>query len=339
MIKKIKKSTFLDSFFIVIKGIAMGAANKVPGVSGGIVALVGGFYEELIYSFQKLNFKAVKLLFTGRFRSFWQYTNARFLTLLFSGVVISYFSISLLLDLALQHYEIEVYGAFLGMIVASLYYVSRSISDWSSQLLVFLLIGFAMGLWISFTKPIAENDGLLFVLFCGIISVSGMTIPGLSGSFLLLILGNYNLLLVDAVNALFEFITHLIVLDFNFLSDPINRRFIRIISVFAFGGLLGLILFANVIKWVLEKYPKRTLATIIGFIAGSLPLIYPWKTKTYKYLPNGELITNSVGTPQVLSQDYYFPDFSALMTYRVLFFILVGVAILFLLNVYEKKRK
>lgn len=336
---RFQNQSLKESFFLILKGIAMGAANKVPGVSGGIVALVGGFYEELIFSFQHLNANALKLLFSGRFRSFWEYTNARFLCLLFSGVLISYFSVSLFLDYALEHFELEVFGAFFGMILASLYYISKDIKQWNKRLLSFSLLGFVLGVWLSFSNPTVENDHLLFVFFCGIISVSGMTIPGLSGSFLLLILGNYNLLLVDSVNALFEVITHIIALDFSKFNDSINQRLLRILFVFFIGALSGLILFANGIKWVLIKYPKFTIATIIGFIAGSLPLVYPWKVKTFETDFKGMLLTNSVGSPQILSHDYILPNLLLLETYNVIFAILFGIGILYLLNRYDKKRK
>jgi len=129
-----KKRTFSETFFLLFKGIAMGAANKVPGVSGGIVALVGGFYEELIFSFQRLNLKALKLLLSGRFKSFWEYVNGRFLITLFGGVVISFFSISLLLDYALSKNEALVMGAFLGMIIASLYLLLNKLRIGENQL-------------------------------------------------------------------------------------------------------------------------------------------------------------------------------------------------------------
>ena len=334
-----KKRSPWEAFFLILKGIAMGAANKVPGVSGGIVALVGGFYEELIFSFQRLNFVALKFLFTGRLKSFWNYANASFLCLLFGGVIISYFSVSLFLDFALEQNEKVVIGAFLGMILASLCLVIKQVPYWNKNLLVFLILGFVAGLSLSLAKPIAENDNLLFVFFCGMISVSGMTIPGLSGSFLLLILGNYNLLLVDAVNALFKLITSTLVWDFQFIDDPVISRLLLIMAVFAFGSLAGLILFSNLIKLVLERHPNFTLVSIIGFITGTLRLVFPWKEKQYRYNDQGELVTNSVGTPELLNYHYYVPDFSQIDTYVVILAFLLGATLLFLLDYYDRKRK
>ena len=334
-----KERTIWQSFLLVLKGVAMGAANKVPGVSGGIVALVGGFYEELIYSFQRLNLIAFKLLFTGRIKSFWNYINATFLCLLFGGVIVSYFSVSLFLDYALSKNETVVIGAFLGMILASLYLVIKQVPHWNKNILAFLFIGILAGLSLSLAKPIAENDNLLFVFFCGIISVSGMTIPGLSGSFLLLILGNYNLLLVDAVNALFKVLTGVFIGELSVLEDPIISRLVLLMLVFAVGSLIGLILFSNLIKIVLEKYPNFTLVSIIGFILGTLRLVYPWKEKQYLYRDTGELVTNSVGTPELLDYRYYLPDLSSFNTYVVILAFLLGATLLFLLDYYDKKRK
>ena len=196
--------SFLDNFFLIIKGLCMGAANKVPGVSGGIVAFVGGFYEEFIYSLQKLNSKAVKLLFNGRFKSFYQYTNAQFLMLLIFGMLVSYFSVSRILDYFLDHNELFVWATFFGMILGSIYYIAKDYDSWNQRTIPFGILGLIIGVSISFLSPAKENDNLLFIFFCGIVSVSGMTLPGLSGSFILILMGNYVLLLVDSVNALYN---------------------------------------------------------------------------------------------------------------------------------------
>ena len=333
-----EKRSFAKVFFLILKGIAMGTANKVPGVSGGIVALVGGFYEELIFSFQRINLKALKLLLSGRFKSFWEYVNGEFLITLFGGVIISYFSVSILLDYALNNNEAIVMGAFFGMIIASLYLTIKQVKLWEKTSILILALGLILGLSLSFAKPISENDQLLFVLFCGIISVSGMTIPGLSGSFLLLILGNYNLLLVDSVNALFKVLTNILIGNIKILSDPILQRLLIIMVVFGLGSIIGLILFSNLIKWVLKIYPQHTLSAIIGFIAGTLRLIWPWKTKLYKYNSESELLLNSVGNFEVVSYQYNLPDLSNLETYGVISALFCGAILLFVIDYYDKKR-
>jgi|TARA_B110000285_G_C15140187_1_gene630187 putative membrane protein len=333
------KRSPLDIILLIVKGITMGAANKVPGVSGGIVALVGGFYEELIFSFQRLNVRALKLFFTGRLKSFWTYINGQFLSYLFSGVIISYFSVSLLLDFAIKQNEAAVLGAFFGMIIASLILIVKQIKKWSKNILFLLVLGLLIGISLNLARPASEDDHLLFVFFCGIISVSGMTIPGLSGSFLLLILGNYNLLLVDTVNALFSVLSNAILLNFETINDPTVQHLLLIMSVFTLGSIMGLILFSNLIKWILKTQPQLTLATIIGFIAGTLSLVWPWKIEVYKYDTEGILILNSVGNPKLADYHYYLPDFGVLDTYGVILSILLGASLLFAIDYYDKKRK
>ena len=196
-----KQRSLLDKLYLFIKGLAMGAANKVPGVSGGTVSYVLDFYEELIYSFRKVNFKAFKLLFTGRFKSFYQYINGEFMFLIMGGSIFSYFSVSLVLDYFLRNYELYVWSWFFGMIIGSIYYIGKDYGKWNRVNFMFLIFGVSLGLAISFLTPAKENDNLWFVFLCGIIGVSGMTLPGLSGSFILILLGNYVLLLVDSVKS------------------------------------------------------------------------------------------------------------------------------------------
>ncbi|NND62315.1 MAG: DUF368 domain-containing protein, partial [Flavobacteriaceae bacterium] len=232
--------SFGDRVWLVLKGLAMGAANKVPGVSGGMVAFVIGFYEEFIYSLQKFNAKAFKLFINGRFKSFWNYVNGRFLGLLILGMVISYFSVSKVLDYFIVHYELYVWSAFFGMIIGSIYYVAKDFGDWNRKYLLYLISGIVAGVSISFLEPAQQNNNLIFVFFCGIIGVSGMTLPGLSGSFILILLGNYVLLLVDSVNALFDTIADIVQWDFSFIQNAARMELLKVLAVFSLGSLTGL---------------------------------------------------------------------------------------------------
>src|SRR5210317_1276852 len=170
-----RTDTLAQKLILFLKGVAMGAANKVPGVSGGLVAFVAGFYEELIYSLQKINRKAFMLLWKGRFKSFSQYVNGRFLLLVFAGSTFSYFSVSRVLDFFLKHYELYVWATFFGMILGSIYYVAKDFNDFSKVNLFFIALGVLIGVSISLLDPARENDNLWFVFFCGIVGVSGMS--------------------------------------------------------------------------------------------------------------------------------------------------------------------
>lgn len=331
--------TFSDKVFLVLKGLAMGAANKVPGVSGGVVAFVAGFYEEFIYSLQKINFKAFKLLINGRFRSLYTYTNGKFLGLLILGMVISYFSISKLLDYLILHYELYVWASFFGMIIGSIYYIFREFDNWSRKLVLYVVAGVIAGLGISFLEPATENDNLWFVFFCGIVGVSGMTLPGLSGSFILILFGNYVLLLVDSVNALFDTITQVIQLDFSFLDNDGQMRLLQVLMVFSLGSLVGLVSLSHLLGYVLKKFKKETYAVIIGFIAGSLGVVWPWKEKIYKTNAKGEILIDIKGNQILDNYDRYFPDFTASESWIALVFILLGIFIVLGLGWYEKLNK
>ena len=273
----IKKRTTSDKFLLLIKGFAMGAVNKVPGVSGGIIALACGFYVELINSIQKINTTSLKLLFSGRWKSFYNYINAEFLIYLFGGSIISFFSMSLLLDYLIINYSNYLWSSFFGMVLASIYFIFPLVRKWRLNTCIFYIIGTLIGLSISLSDPINGNDNLYFVFFCGVISVSGMTLPGLSGSFLLLLLGNYELLLVESVNAFYLSIKELIVGDFEFLNNKERVRLIQIMIVFVFGSITGLVFFVNVLDFLLKKYYSITISVIIGFISGSIICLWPWR--------------------------------------------------------------
>ena len=332
-------STIKKNILLVFKGIAMGAANKVPGVSGGVVAFVAGFYEELIYSLQKINLKAFSILVNRGWKPFLQYINGRFLGLLFLGVGISYFSVSLLLDFLIKNFETEVFGLFFGMILSSLYFIYHDVKKWNYKTVGFFLMGLGCGLLIMFTKPMTENDYLPFVFFCGFIGVSGMTLPGLSGSFLLLLLGNYSLLLVDAVNALYFTIVDLLQFDLEFVNDPERVRLLILVLVFTLGSVTGLVVFSNVLSWVLREYKQNTTAIIIGFIAGSLGILWPWKDKVYKIDSLSEILYNAVGNPIIVYYDYFLPNFNKSSFWIVLIFIILGGITVALLERYGVSKK
>ncbi|RZN82109.1 MAG: DUF368 domain-containing protein [Winogradskyella sp.] len=327
-----------DRVFLIIKGLAMGAANKVPGVSGGVVAFVAGFYEEFIYSLQRVNKTAFKLLFNGRFKSFYRYINGKFLFLLFLGMIISYFSVSKILDYLIDHYQLYVWSTFFGMILGSIYYINKDFKEWNTKTVVALIIGAVIGVSISFLDPAMENDNLIFVFFCGIISVSGMTLPGFSGSFILIILGNYVLLLVDSVNALYDTIADIFTGNFEFVKDQARMRMLKVLSVFTLGSVTGLVTFSHVLNYILKHYKSITLATIIGFIIGSLGVVWPWKETKYKTAGDGSQILDSTGAQVIENYERFLPQLNS-ETYIAIAYIVFGILIVLALEWYGQRTK
>jgi len=333
-----KQIPFLEKMYLFLKGLAMGAANKVPGVSGGTVSFVFGFYEELIYSFRKVNITAFKLLFNGRFKSFYHYVNGPFLLLVMGGSIFSYFSISLLLDYLLMHYQLYVWSWFFGMIIGSIYYIGKDFGDWNFKNITSLIIGASIGLSISFLTPAVENDNLWFVFICGIIGVSGMTLPGLSGSFILILMGNYVLLLVDAVNALFLIATSILSGNFEVISDPIQMRYLKIISVFTAGSVFGLVSISHVLGYVLKRYNQIVNSIIIGFITGSLGIVWPWK-KTLYLKENGIFLIDKKGNKIVENYQRFIPDVTTSETWFAIFYIIFGIVLILIIDYYGRKKK
>jgi len=330
--------TLTDKLFLVIKGLGMGAANKVPGVSGGVVAFVAGFYEEFIYSLQKINSKAFKLLINGRFKSFFRYINGRFLSLLFLGMIVSYFSVSKVLDYLISHYELYVWSVFFGMIMGSIYYINKDFKEWNTKTILGLAIGIIIGIGISFLDPAKENDNLWFVFFCGIISVSGMTLPGFSGSFILILLGNYVLLLVDSVNALYDTIFDIFRGDFSFTNNPARVRTLKVLGVFTLGSFTGLVTFSHILNYVLKHYKNITLSILMGFIIGSLGVVWPWKKTLYKTAEDGSYLLDSTGEKVIENYRRFLPELSS-ETYLAIMYIVIGILIVLALEWYGKKTR
>ena len=334
-----KTRTFTDKIFLFLKGLAMGAANKVPGVSGGVVAFVAGFYEEFIYSLQKFNLKAFKLLIAGRGKSLFTYLNLNFISILILGMTVSYFSVSKLLDFLIQHYELYVWSSFFGMIIGSIYYIAKDFKLKSTRNISFILVGIIAGILISLLEPASENDNLWFVFFCGIISVSGMTLPGLSGSFILILLGNYVLLLVDSVNALFDTLYEITKLDFSFTANQKRIQLLKVLTSFTAGSVFGLVSFSHVLSYVLNHYKSTTFAIIIGFITGSLGVVWPWKKPIYMKSEMGNFILDSNQNKILSNYQRFWPDFGNIDTWVAIFFMFIGIFIVLSLAWYGKQKK
>ena len=264
---------------LFLKGVAMGAANVIPGVSGGTIAFISGIYERLIKALKSFDLSLLPLLMQGRFSQIAEKTDLKFLTILFSGIAVSIFSLARLLEYTLQFYEVFTLAFFFGLIVASTLGVGRQISKFSLGILIAFLIGFIMAISIAFLTPAAANNHWLYVILCGMVAMSSMILPGLSGSYILLLMGNYVLML--------QSISHF---HFKFLIP------------FALGCLLGLVIFSRLLSYLFDHFKEVTISLLTGFVAGSLLIIWPWKTTNYITI---EARQKAVG------YDWYFPNFDA----------------------------
>jgi len=298
----------------------MGAVNKIPGVSGGTVAFITGIYEDLINSIKKINFNSFKILFNKGFRDFYEEVNGKFLIVVFSGVISSFFSVSLLLDRLIQEYELYVYGLFFGMIVGSFYVIYYQLERLNYKTFIGILIGLSIGLLISFVEDFQVTDSNLIIFISGIIAISGMILPGLSGSYLLLLMGSYTLIMVDSVNALYFTLTDIFSLNFDFIYDTGRIYLLKVILFFTLGSVVGLIFLSNILSTLLKKYRSITISIIVGFIAGSLIGVWPWKI---------EAIDGKIS--------WFFPNLLIIETWLTLFYIFIGILFVVLLERFANK--
>ena len=264
-----------NSFFAILflKSVLMGTVNKLPGISGGLVALITGFYLEMINSLKKLDHKAIKLLLSLNFKKLDKEYNGYFLIIIFLGIIVSYFTTSQLLDVFFQSYELNVWSVFFGMILGSNFILILKIKKWNIKSFFLIGIGVLIGLLLTISEPLPENKNLYFIFFCGFISVCGMIIPGLSGSYLLIILGNFKLLLVDSVYSLYN--SFLII--FGIKSDIYHDiELVKIVLIFALGSVSGLVLLSSILSFLITNFEKTINQLIIGFVFGSLFIVWPW---------------------------------------------------------------
>jgi putative membrane protein len=256
-----------DYLALVLKGIAMGAADVIPGVSGGTIAFITGIYEELINSIKSINLKAIKLLFSLKIAEFWKTINGTFLLSVLLGIGISVFSLAKGLKFLLDHYPILVWAFFFGLIVASAIYVARTIKEWSSATIISGISGIIIAYFITIISPAEANTTYWFIFISGAIAICAMILPGISGSFILVLLGMYK-----------------------FILEAVGNLQIAVILTFLAGAAIGIIAFSNVLSWLLKKYHNQTIALLSGFMVGSLNKVWPWKQVTETFIDrHGEI--------------------------------------------------
>jgi putative membrane protein len=277
---------FFDYLIISFKGLAMGAADAVPGISGGTIAFISGIYEELIATISNIKPSLFKTLFKDGFPAFWKQANGNFVLSLMLGIVISYISFMKLAKYLLENHPVLIWAFFFGLIIASIYFVAKQITKWSLSVFIALFIGAAIAFYITMLPVMVNNDSLSFLFFAGAIAICAMILPGISGSYILIVMGAYKA-----------------------LGDAIHDIDVKKIAVFVLGAFLGLVSFSHVLKWLFKNYHNITLALLTGFIFGSMDKVWPWK-KTLSWYTDSKgikepLLQKSV-SPFAFEQDNQF---------------------------------
>lgn len=259
--------TAKDYLVLVVKGMGMGAADVVPGVSGGTIAFITGIYEELINSIKSINLKALKLLFSLKLVEFWKTINGTFLLCVLLGIGISVFSLAKGLQYLLENHPVLVWSFFFGLIVASAIYVAKSIKNWNPSTIIAGIAGIIVAYFITVITPAEANTSTWFIFISGAIAICAMILPGISGSFILVLLGMYK-----------------------FILDAVGDLQIAVILTFMLGAAIGIIAFSNVLSWLLKKFHNQTIAVLAGFMVGSLNKVWPWKQVTETFIDrHGEI--------------------------------------------------
>lgn len=250
-----------DFFLVAVKGACMGAADVIPGVSGGTIAFIMGIYDEFVGSIASINAEAVKLLLKGQIREFWKHINGNFLVALAAGIGVSVVALAGLMQYLLSSHPIQTWAFFFGLIVASSIFILRGISGWKLREGLLLVFGCILGVVICTLSPTQTPDALWFIFLSGSIAICAMILPGISGSFILLILGKYEFIMrtISELVAGVDFGKNLI-----------------IIGIFLVGACVGILAFSKFLHWLLARWHKETLIVLAGFIIGSLVKVWPW---------------------------------------------------------------
>ena len=304
--------TIKDYLVIGFKGMAMGAADVVPGVSGGTIAFISGIYEELLGSISNVKLSLFKTLKNEGIKEAWKQLNGNFLLALFVGIFVSILSLAKVIKYLLENEPILLWSFFFGLVLASIIYIAKQITKWNFISLILLIVGAVLAYYITTLNPlVSESSSSLYILFAGAIAICAMILPGISGSFILVLLGAYKPVL-----------------------DAVNNRDIKTVLIFMAGAIIGLLSFSKILKWLFANYKNYTLAVLTGFIIGSLNKIWPWKeTLTWR--------TNSHGVKVPFNQQSISPfafDGDAQLTFAILIAILGFGLILMLEKLAVKKQ-
>ena len=304
-----------EYLLLTFKGMAMGAADVVPGVSGGTIALITGIYEELIFSIKSINLKAFKLLFAGKPAAFWKAINGNFLLSVVLGIGISIFSLAKGLTYLLHHYPILVWSFFFGLIIASTIYVARTIKTWNAGAVIAGIAGIAIAYFITVISPTEANTSWYYIFFSGMIAICAMILPGISGSFILVLLGMYQ-----------------------FILGAVGDLNIPVLLLFLAGAAIGIVAFSNFLSWLLKNFHTLTIALLAGFMVGSLNKIWPWKEVTKSFTDrHGEV--SPLAEKNILPGTYENITGNESWLLGAIFFLIVGFVLIFVIESATKRKR
>jgi putative membrane protein len=300
---------------LTLKGMGMGAADVVPGVSGGTIAFIAGIYEELVNSIKSINLNALKLFFSGKFAAFWKAINGNFLLAVVLGIGISIFSLAKGLEYLLHHYPILVWSFFFGLILASAIYVGGSIKKWKAGTIIAGIAGVVVAYFITAISPAEANITWFFIFISGSIAICAMILPGISGSFILVLLGMYE-----------------------FILGAVSDLNIPVLLVFIAGALIGIIAFSNLLSWLIKNYHNLTIATLTGFMIGSLNKVWPWKEVTETFIDRHNVM-RPLTERNILPATYENLTGNQAWLTGALLLAIVGFGLIFAIESLTKKRK
>jgi len=259
-----------DYIIIAMKGMGMGAADVVPGVSGGTIAFITGIYEELIESIKSVNLNSIKLLLNFKLVDFWKAVNGNFLLSVVIGIAISFLSLAKLIKHLLEQHPILIWSFFFGLIVASALVIAKKITEWKLRSIIAILVGIGIAYMVTVVTPAETTNAYWFLFLSGALAICAMILPGISGAFILLLLGKYE-----------------------FVLNALSSFKLDVIAVVGAGAVVGLLSFSNLLSWLLRKYHNMTIALLSGFMIGSLNKVWPWKETVSTFIDHG---VEKVGT-------------------------------------------
>lgn len=296
-----------EAVVVFLKGLGMGAANVVPGVSGGTIALITGIFERLINAIKSFNITALKMLFKFKIKELLVYIDFWFLVSLFLGVGVAIISVARAFKYMFEFYPVYIWAFFFGLVLASVYFVGKEISKWNLTTIISFVLGTTVAIMISVLNPASENDAVIYLVLCGVIAACSMILPGLSGSFVLILLGNYQLVMIDAVT---EF----------------DLAILLPVVIGAFVGILG---FSHLLSWVFKKYRNQTIGLLTGFVLGSVMILWPWKN---------QMMAQFGDKTKLIGYEWFLPEINKEF-FIATFIIILGIITIWLMEKFAGKIK